>query len=209
MSDKKILRQLEKTGRQIGRAGLIIGDGGNISARSGNIIYIKRRAVSMGDAGIADYIPIDVKTGRPLRKKDKPSTEIYMHLACYTAREDIGAVIHAHPVFATALGIVDLEIKPLSYEMAVNINSHIAKIGYVKPGTPALGKAVGRAIKRHNAILLKNHGLVTVGRDLQEASLRALAVERASLTYILCKILGKTAFLKRADYLKFFRPSEE
>ena len=201
---EKILKDLVNTGRKISQAGLIIGEGGNISARSGDIIYIKRRAASMDKAKVTDYIPIDIKTGKPLRKKDRPSTEIYMHLACHRARKDIEAVIHTHPVFSTALGIANVDIRPLSYEMAVNLNSHIARISYVKPGTPELGKAVGRATKRHNAILLKNHGLLTVGKDLEEAFLRALAVERTALTYISCKILGKLAFLKRKDYLKFF-----
>lgn len=207
MANKAILRNLVKAGKEVDRYGFIIGEDGNISARSENAVYIKRRAVSMGKAKVSDYIPIDIKTGKPLRKKDRPSTEIYMHLACHRARKDVGAVIHTHPVFATALGIANVDIGPLSYEMAVNLNSHIVRIGYVKPGTPELGKAVGRAIKNHNAILLQNHGLIAVGRDLQEALLRTLAVERTALTYICCKILGKVTFLKRADYLKFFRLS--
>lgn len=203
-SDKKILKDLVNTGKEISRAGLIIGEGGNISARSGNVIYIKKKAVMMAKAKTADYIPVDIKTGKPLRKMDKPSTEIYLHLACYRARKDIGAVIHTHPVFATAVGIANIDIKPISYEMAVNLKSHVAKIGYIKTGTPQLGKEVGRAVRRHNAVLLKNHGLVTVGKDLQEALLRTLAVERAAMTYIFCKVLGKIGFLKREEYLQFF-----
>ena len=204
MVDKKILRELVNTGRRVEEAGLIIGEDGNISARSGNVVYIKRRSASMGKAKITDYIPIDIKTGKTLRKKDKPSTEIYMHLACYRERKDVGAVIHTHPVFATAIGIANVGIRPLSYETAANLNSHIARIGYFPPGTPELGKPIGRAIKRHNAILIRSHGLVTVGKDLEEAFLRNLAVERAALTYISCKVLGRVGFLKRRDYLKFF-----
>ena len=135
----------------------------------------------MGDAKINDYIPLDIKTGRPLRKRDLPSTEIYMHLACYRARKDVGAVVHTHPVIATALGIANIKLKTVTYEAAVNIKSPIARIGYIKPGTRKLGNAVGRAIRKHNAILLKNHGLITVGKDLKEAFLRTLAVERVAL----------------------------
>jgi len=189
--DKKILKDLVHTGKEINRYGLIIGEGGNISARSGNIVYIKRRAALMGKAKVTDYIPLEIKKGKPLRKSDRPSTEAYLHLACYRAREDIGAVIHTHPVFATALGTAGVDIKPFSYEMAVNLKSYLARIGHIKAGTAELGEAVGRAIRRHNAVLLKNHGLVTVGKNLQEALLRALAIERAALTYIACKILGK------------------
>lgn len=187
---KKILKDLVNIGKKVSRADLIIGEGGNISARVADVVYIKRRGAVMGRARAADYIPIDVKTGKPLRRNDRPSTEIYMHLACYRVRKDIGAVIHTHPVFATALGIKGIDIKPSTYEAEVNIKSRIARIGHVKPGTPALGRAVGRAVKRHNAVLLKDHGLVTVGNDSGEAFLRTLAVERAALTYISCKMLS-------------------
>lgn len=192
-ADKKILKDLVDIGRKISRAGLIIGEGGNISARIGNIVYIKRGAALMGRGRATDYIPLNLKTGKPLRKKDRPSTEIYMHLACYRARKDIGAVIHTHPVFVTALGMAGVDMKlftPLdskhltgfTYEMEVNIKSPIAKIAHITPGTPQLGKAVGRAVKKHNAVLLKSHGLVTVGKDLEKAFLCTLAVERAALT---------------------------
>jgi L-fuculose-phosphate aldolase len=204
MMTKKIIKNLVDIGRRVDRCGFIIGEGGNISAKSGNLIYIKRRAAAMGKANVGDYIPLEVKTGRPLRRQDKPSNEIYMHLACHRARKDIGAVIHTHPIFATALGIADIDMKPLSYEMAVNLNSHIARIGYIEPCTPELGRAIGRAAKRHNAILLKNHGLVTVGRNLEEAFLRTLAVERAALTYVSCKLLGKVTFLKKKELSAFF-----
>jgi len=180
-SKRKVLKELKNIGRKISQTGLVIGEGGNISAKIGNVIYMKARGISMGDAKLSDYIPIDIKTGKPLRKRDLPSSEIYMHLACYRTRKDVGAVIHTHPVFATALGITGIKLKPATYEAMVNIKSPIAKIGYIEPGTPKLGKAVGRAIRKHNAALLKNHGLVTVGKDLKEAFLRTLAVERAAL----------------------------
>jgi L-fuculose-phosphate aldolase len=195
--NRKLLRNLAELGRKVSRYGFVIGEGGNISARDGDIVYIKRKGASMGEATANAYIPLDIKTGKPLRKTDKPSTEIYMHLECYRTRKYIGAVIHSHPVFTTALGILNVNLKPLSYEMAVNLNSDIARIGYMKPGTPQLGRAVGRAIRKHNAILLKNHGLVTVGRNLDEAFLRTLAIERGASVYICCKLLGKVGFSKK------------
>ena len=190
LKDKNILKELRDVGKELAWAGLIIGEGGNISARSGDVIYIKRRAAFMGRAKAADYIPLNIKTEKPLKKKDKPSTEIYMHLACYRSRKDVGAVIHTHPVFATALGAAGVSIKPFTYEAEVNIQSPVARIGYARPGSPALGKAVGQAVRKHNAVLLKNHGLVTVGRNLEEAFLRTLAVERAALTQVSRKALS-------------------
>jgi L-fuculose-phosphate aldolase len=178
-SDKRLIKELLITGKKIERCGLVIGEGGNISARRGKAAYIKRRGVSMATAKAADYVPVDINTGKPLDPKTKPSTE------------DIGAVIHTHPVFITALGISRIGFKSLSYEARVYLKSDIAAIPYVKPGSRALGRAVGRVIKKHNAVILKNHGLITVGKDIREAFLRTLAAERAALIYVSSKIVRK------------------
>lgn len=189
-SDKKLVKELPAIGKKIDRYGLVIGEGGNISARRGRVVYIKRRNASMAAGKTADYIPIDVNTGKPIGHGCKPSTETPMHLACYRARKDVKAVIHTHPIFVTAMGISGISFKSLSYEARVYLKSSIAAVPYIKPGSAALGKTVGRAIKKHNAVILKNHGLVTVGKDIKEAFLRTLATERAALIYVLCKLIS-------------------
>ena len=203
--DKRILQSLVAAGREAARRGFVIGEDGNISLKRGGILYIKRRHVSMGNAGPSGYVRVDLATGMPLQKADTPTSELHMHLACYRARKDIAAVIHTHPVFATAMSISGAGIKPISYEMSANIKTPVARIGYIKAGTPELGRAVGLVVKRHNAVLLKNHGLVTVGRTLDEAFIRTLAVERAVLTYIACKVLGRPGFMRKEEYLRLFR----
>jgi L-fuculose-phosphate aldolase len=190
--NQKLIRELLAVGRKIDECGLVIGEGGNISAKTGNKVYIKRRNASMAIAKAADYIAIDVNTGKPLEQKGLPSTELPMHLACYRARKDAGAVIHTHPVFITTLGVSGINFESLSYEAQVYLDSDIAAIPYITPGSTKLGKAVGKAIKKHNAVILKKHGLITVGKDIKEAFLRTLAVERAVMIYILSKVLGKT-----------------
>lgn len=189
--DKKLVKELLAIGRKIDKCGLVIGEGGNISARMGDKIYIKRRNAPMAAAKESDYLPVDVNTGKTLGRKGLPSTEVPMHLACYRFRKDIGAVMHTHPVFVTALGISGIRFESLSYEARVYLKSDIAAIPYITPGSRTLGRAVGRVIKKHNAAILKNHGLITVGKDIKEAFLRTLAVERAAMVYIFCKVLNK------------------
>ncbi|MDD5680387.1 MAG: class II aldolase/adducin family protein [Candidatus Omnitrophica bacterium] len=189
--DKRLVKELLAIGRKIDKCSLVIGEGGNISARMGDRVYIKRRNASMAVARAADYIAIDVNTGKPLSSKGLPSTEVPMHLACYGARKDIGAVIHTHPVFVTTLGVSGINFDSLSYEAQVYLKSDIAAIPYITPGSRKLGAAVGSAIKKHNAVILKQHGLITVGKDIKEAFLRTLALERAAMIYIFCKVLGK------------------
>ena len=183
-ADKKLVKELLIIGRKIVKMDLVIGEGGNISARTGNIVYIKKRGASMATAKGADYIPVNVSTGKPLGRNGIPSTEIPMHLACYGARKDIGAVVHTHPVFITALGLAAVRLERVSYEAKAHLKSGIVRLPYIKPGSKELGKAVGKAIRKHDAILLRKHGLLTVGKDIKEAFLRTLAVERAAMVYI-------------------------
>lgn len=184
---KKLINNLIKIGQKIEDCGLVIGEGGNISARKGNIMYIKRKGASLAGKKSSDYIPIDIKSGKPLAKNGEPSTEIHMHLACYRARKDIGAVVHTHPVFITALGIAVTGLEDISYEAKVHLKGGIVSLPYIKPGSKELGNAVGTAVRKHNAVLLKRHGLLTVGKDIKEAFLRTLAAERAAMVYIYSK----------------------
>ncbi len=190
-SERRLLKELSIIGKEIHKRELVIGDGGNISARKGDVVCIKKRSASMAAGKKSDYIPVSLKTGKPIGRGGLPSTEVPMHLACYTAREDIGAVMHTHPVFITALGVPGTEFKPLSYEAKVCLKSDIAAVAYIKPGSAELGRAVGKAIKKHNAVILKYHGLITVGKDAREAFLRTLAAERAALAHILRKMVSK------------------
>lgn len=205
MGSGKTLRALRKIGGLLDRGGYIIGCGGNISARDGDTVYIKRKGIAMGESAASGYVGIRLSTGKALRGSGEPSTEIYMHLACYKKRPDIGAVIHTHPPFATAFATSGRRLGDLSYELLVTVNSRIARIGYVKPGTRALGKAIGRAAGHSNAILLKNHGLLTVGKDLNEAYLRTLAVERACITYLCCRFLGKISRLPPGEAKRWIK----
>jgi len=195
MSDPK--KELIKFGRKIYAEQFVIGTGGNISVRHGSKVYIKASGVSLEDSGAADYNEVDLKTGKTTCFKGPCSIEIPMHMACYKARPDIGAVIHTHPIYGTVAGIVGKKLKTISYEFKYTMKSEVPVIGYKEPGSIALGKAVERSIKKHNGLLLKNHGIITVGKTIEEAYLRALALERACKVYILSKLSGRISFISK------------
>ena len=131
--NKNLVKNLIAIGRKIESCGLVIGEGGNISARCGDVMYIKRKGVSLAGKKLADYIPVEIKTGKIIGKIGEPSTEIDMHLACYKARKDIGAVVHTHPVFITALGIAAVGLERVSYEAKVHLKGGIVSLPYLKP----------------------------------------------------------------------------
>jgi ribulose-5-phosphate 4-epimerase/fuculose-1-phosphate aldolase len=122
-----------------------------------------------------------------------------MHLACYKFRPDIDAVVHTHPVYGTILGIVGAKLGYISYEFMLTMKSEVPTINYKSAGSGALATAVGKAIRKSNGILLKNHGIIVVGKDLAEAYDRAVALERAAKIYVLAGLSGKISSIPKED----------
>jgi len=201
--EEALKSRLVEIGRRIDALGLTIGAGGNISARRGEAMFIKRKGAHLGSAGARDYVKVDILSGRCSSRRFEPSSESYFHLACYGKRKDIGAVIHTHPVFINALGISDIPLERLTYESLVSIGTSVARIAYIRPGTRRLASSVEKAVRDHNAIILKNHGLIAVGADPGEAMARTMAAERAALSYVCAKVMGRTSFIPGKEVLHF------
>ena len=163
----RLRRLLAEYGRKIARCHFVMGTMGNISVREGGIVWIKRGGSWLEKARPADFIAVDLKTAKA-KSNQSPSKEIFLHLGSYRARPDIQAVVHTHPVMTTALATVG--INPNKAKMAV--------LPYYSPGSKRLARQVQEAIKRKDIVILANHGLVTVGKDIKEAYRRTCACER-------------------------------
>lgn len=197
VSDLK--RELVKYAEKIYAEGLVISSGGNISAKLGSSVYLKASGVSLKESMACDYIDIDLGSGKDLSGSCKPSSiELPMHIACYRSRPDIGACVHAHPVYGSVVAGMTGKLGLISYEFFTSMGTEVPVVPFIAPGSDKLAKAVGKAIKDHNGVLLKNHGVITVGKDIKEAFFRALALERACKILVLSKIAGKVTFIPRS-----------
>ncbi|MCK4400839.1 class II aldolase/adducin family protein [bacterium] len=196
MKNVNIKKQLVEIGKKIADKGLVVGPGGNISARVGNIVYMKASGISFEEAKVSDYIGVDLKTGKIVDGSKKPTCEIAMHLGCYLERKDVSAVIHTHPPIATAVGMQEITLRPFTPDLAA-LAGDVPTIKYVVPGGRELAEEVRNVIKKHNAILMCNHGLLTVGSSLREAYYRTLLVEDACKTFVAAKSLGEMKFFTR------------
>ncbi|MCV7101486.1 L-fuculose-phosphate aldolase [Mycobacterium palustre] len=147
------------------RRGLVEGTAGNISARraDGNIV-ITPSSVDYRDMRLDDLVLVDPRGG-VLRAADgrAPSSEMQLHLACYQAFDDIGAVIHSHPVWATMFAIAHQSIPACIDEFAVYCGGEIRCADYAASGTPDVGANAVKALEGRAAALIANHGLVAVG----------------------------------------------
>lgn len=125
-------------------------------------------------------------------KRDlQPSSEILLHLEAYRQREDIRAVLHAHPPFSTALTIAGIPFPTDIIPEVLIALGEVPTASYTTPGTLDLALSIRDLIKTHNAILLSNHGSLTVGKNLEEALLALERMELAAQLYYLAHNLGK------------------
>lgn len=147
------------------RRGLVEGTAGNISARrpDGNIV-ITPSSVDYRDMQLDDLVLVDAD-GSVLQAADgrSPSSEMQLHLACYRAFDDIGSVIHSHPVWATMFAIAHQPIPACIDEFAVYCGGDVRCTDYAASGTPDVGTNAVAALDGRAAALIANHGLVAVG----------------------------------------------
>lgn len=147
------------------RRGLVEGTAGNISARraDGNVV-ITPSSVDYRDMQLDDLVVIDAD-GSVLQAAEgrSPSSEMQLHLACYRAFDDIGSVIHSHPVWATMFAIAHESIPACIDEFAVYCGGDVRCADYAASGTPDVGTNAVKALEGRGAALIANHGLVAVG----------------------------------------------
>lgn len=147
------------------RRGLVEGTAGNLSARrqDGNLV-ITPSSVDYAQMALDDLVVVD-PDGAVLEAKDgrSPSTEMHLHLACYRAFDDIGAVIHSHPVWATMFAVARQPIPACIDEFAVYCGGDVRCADYAASGTPEVGTNAVKALDGRAAALIANHGLVAVG----------------------------------------------
>jgi L-fuculose-phosphate aldolase len=120
----------------------------------------------------------------------KPSSERKVHFAAYKARPDVGSVIHSHSIYATALAAAGQALPAIIDEMVVCIGGPVACTPYGMPATPELADSTVEHMGLRQAVLMRNHGVVGVGRDLEEALTVVDMVERTAQIYLLARLMG-------------------
>jgi L-fuculose-phosphate aldolase len=178
--------------------GLAVGSAGNMSVRVGDVV-----AITPSGIGYADMRPADVclvtpagteLTGEAGRgNRETPSTETPMHLAIYAAT-GAKAVVHTHSPEVIALSASRDELPAIHYQIS-GLGGPVRVAPYVRFGSAGLAAAAVEALDGRSAVILRNHGAVTYGRDLAQAYDRALLLEWLARTYRLALSYGEPAIL--------------
>lgn len=117
----------------------------------------------------------------------RPSSERAVHLAVYADRPEVMAVIHAHPVHASALAVLGEPLPALLDEVGPVLGGEVRVAGYAPSGSPELGPAAVAALRGRGGVILARHGTVTVGASLEEAFWRLEVLERAAHVHLLTR----------------------
>jgi L-fuculose-phosphate aldolase len=183
-------RELASFCRLLYGRGLTAGSGGNISLRvSPEHILLTPSGRNKGMVQAADILVLDL-SGGTAEGSGKASREYPMHRAAYLARRDVRAVVHSHPAFATAFALAGKNLPENCLIETAMILHGTCLAEYAAPGTERLAGKTARCLAECDAVLLKNHGAVTVGKNLEDAFNKMESLENAAKTILLSRILG-------------------
>lgn len=167
------------------KSGLCKHKSGNFSIRDRETGYIVITPSSIGRDKLTcrDICVIDMDANViEMESNLKPSSEVLMHLEAYKSRPDINTVVHTHSKFAVSFAVLGKEIPAVVYE-GTSYGGVVPVAPYGRPGTKALAESVIEPLKKSNACLLANHGVLVVGIDPDDTLLNAHYVEEIAEIY--------------------------
>ncbi len=190
MLESDIRREIVKVSQQIFQNGWVANHDGNISIRlGGDRFLITPTAVSKAEVSESNLLVVD-PAGKRLSGKSRPFSELGLHLTIYKQRDDVKAVLHSHAPYASALSASGLCLdRPFLAEPVVSLGPSIPTVPFAAPGAQAEA-ALTPYVRRFDAVILGNHGVLTWGPDLETAYLRMELVEHVAKQAMLAQQLG-------------------
>ncbi len=192
-------QEIIRFGKQLITSHLTTGSGGNLSVcdRARGLVAISASGLDYFAMTPEDIVVTDLE-GRPVEGERKPSSELGFHLALYHARPDVSAVVHTHSVYATTIACLNWELPAVHYLVGFSGNK-VPLCPYAPFGTQELADKIVRSIGGYNALLMANHGLVTVGPSLARAFAAAEEIELVAQIYYQAKAIGEPVILSDAQ----------
>lgn len=188
---EKERKEIIRFGRKMLAARLTSGTGGNLSIidRTTGLVAISPSGIEYEEM-TAEDVPVVDMTGALVEGARKPSSELGFHCVLYRQRPEIRSVVHTHSVYATTIACLNWEIPAVHYLVAFS-GRKVPLAPYATFGTEELAERVAESIGEYNAVLLANHGLVTVGPNLATAFAVAEEIELVAQIYYQAKCIGE------------------
>ncbi|HUC40183.1 MAG TPA: class II aldolase/adducin family protein [Gemmatimonadales bacterium] len=205
MNRATVARRMALCCRQLAAQGLIAGRDGNLSVRLGpERVLVTPSGLIKSLLEPGEMVEVDL-SGKPQgRGPRKPTSELDLHLRILRHRPDVQAVVHAHPPAATGFAVAGEAIPDNLLPELILVVGPVPLVPFGMPGTPELGDRIVPYIedRRHHALLLANHGAVTLGRTLDEAWIRMESLEHAARIIAAARAVGEPKPLTAAAVAK-------
>lgn len=184
--------------RRLYEKGLVTANEGNISVRVRDGHLVTASGLSKGSLTVEQVLFVH-DSGRKPAEGPAVSSEDEMHAAIYRTREDVMAIIHAHPPTATAFAVAHIPIDTRILAESVVVLGVVPLVPYTTPGTSELAELVARNLKDGHAALLANHGAVALGATLAQAHQRMETLEQVARVAFMARLLGGAKELSNDD----------
>lgn len=182
------------TCKKMNAIGLNQGTSGNASIRVDGGLLITPSGLDYDKVSPSDMVKIDYE-GKVLRGGKAPSSEWHFHCRVMAAKPNAGALLHTHSINATTLACLGRGIPPFHYMIAVAGGRDIRCAPYATFGTEKLADAVLEALDGRLACLMANHGMIVLGRNLEDAFKRAVEIETLAAQYLKALAIGTPQLL--------------
>jgi len=200
---EQLKEQVCKLHLELPKNDLVKWTGGNVSARDPEtgLVVIKPSGVLYEDLRPEDHVVVDLE-GKIVEGSLKPSSDTASHLYIYRNRPDLNGVVHTHSPYATAFAAVGKPIPVYLTAIADEFGGPIPCAGFALIGGEEIGKQVVEHIGDSAAVLLKNHGVFTVGKSVRDAVKAAVMVEDVARAVWLALQLGQPDIIPAEDVAK-------
>jgi L-fuculose-phosphate aldolase len=185
------------TCKELSRAGLVVGTAGNVSIRDGDLVAVTPSGVRYAEL-TPELVGVHRLDGTAVEAPLAPTSELPLHLAIYTDRPEVGAVVHTHSLAATALSALVDEVPAVHYYLAM-FGGPVLVAPYATYGTEELARNVVHALRDRTACLMGNHGAVAVGPDLVTAHDKSVYLEWLCDVYLRASSAGTPRLLPPAE----------
>jgi L-ribulose-5-phosphate 4-epimerase len=188
---EKLKEELVQLHLELPKNNLVVWTGGNVSARDAEtgMVVIKASGIRYEEMRPEHMVVVDLD-GKLIEGNLKPSSDTASHLYIYKHRPDVGGVVHTHSAYATAFAAVNKPIPVVLTAIADEFGGPIPCGGFALIGDDAIGKVVVESIGKSPAVLLKNHGVFTIGKDAKSAVKAAIMAEDNAKTVWLAMQIG-------------------
>lgn len=193
----KVIEELTKYAHKLVDQGLVVGAGGNLSMRDGEDMYISPSGFDLKEIEPHQWVKVNITTGE-VAGDLRPSSEVLMHLECFRKSEEIQAVLHAHPTYSVGVSSAGKDIPALFPDFPAMVKS-VGYIDYVIPTTNLLAEKVAELVGKHEVMIMRNHGVLTLGKTMKEAYFFMQLTEESAKVYTISSIFGGPRILTEQE----------